>query len=93
VFLVFPSLLTYSGFKSVNDLSPSLIKSQTLTPFSVAAETHYNLGLNPIELMVEPASKLLIGYLRSVTSHKLSFLSLPPVAKYFPFGEMATQLT
>jgi len=40
--------------------------------------------------MVEPASNVLIGYLRSETSHKFNFLSLPPVARYFPFGEIAT---
>jgi len=40
--------------------------------------------------MVEPASKVLIGYLRSETSHKFNFLSLPPVARYLPFGETAT---
>jgi len=44
----------FSGFpgnsclKSDKVLSFSLIKSQTLTPFSVAAETHYNLGLKQI---------------------------------------------
>jgi len=42
--------------------------------------------------MVEPASNVLIGYFKSKTSHKFNFLSLPPVAKYFPFGEIATQL-
>jgi hypothetical protein len=37
-----------SCLKSANALSFSLIKSQTLTPFSVAADTHYNLGLKQI---------------------------------------------
>lgn len=37
-----------SCLKSANGLSSSLIKSQTLTPFSVAADTHYNLGLKLI---------------------------------------------
>jgi len=40
--------------------------------------------------MVDPASKVLKGYLRSATSHKFNFLSLPPVARYLPFGEIAT---
>jgi len=48
--LFFPlfSVFAVSGFKSDNDLSVSLIKSQTLTPFSVAADTHYNFGLKHI---------------------------------------------
>lgn len=37
-----------SCLKSANGLSVSLIKSHTLTPFSVAADTHYNLGLKAI---------------------------------------------
>lgn len=37
-----------SCLKSANALSFSDIKSQTLTPFSVAALTHYNLGLKQI---------------------------------------------
>jgi len=64
-----------------------------LIPFSVATDTHYNFGLKQIWLIVEPASNVLIDYLRSVTSHKYNFLSLPPVTKYFPFGEIETKLT
>jgi len=37
-----------SCFKSATAKLLSLIKSQTLTPFSVAAATHYNLGLKQI---------------------------------------------
>lgn len=41
-----PSFLMGSAVKSTIGFSLSLPKSQTLTPDSVAAETHYNLGLN-----------------------------------------------
>jgi len=42
--------------------------------------------------MVLPASMVLMGVFKSVMSHKFNFLSLPPVAKYFPLGEIATEL-
>jgi len=44
--LVDYSLLLGSQTKSAIGFSLSLPKSQTLIPFSVAAETHCNLGLN-----------------------------------------------
>jgi len=47
-FLSLFSYLATSGLKSDKALSFSLIKSQTLTPVSVAAETHYNFGLKQI---------------------------------------------
>lgn len=40
--------LTGSIVKSAIDFSLSLIKSQTLIPLSVAAQTHWSLGLNEI---------------------------------------------
>lgn len=94
-FLAFPtySFLLGSQVKSAIGFSLSLPRSQTLIPFSVAAETHCNLGLNWIWLMVDPASMVLMGSLRSVTSQTFNYLSLPPVARYLELGEMATVLT
>lgn len=69
-----------------------LIKSQTLRAFSVPTATHYNLGLKAMVLMVAPASKDLDGWLKSKMSQMYNFLSLPPVAMYFPLGEMETKL-
>lgn len=59
----------------------------------MAAETHYNLGLKQIWLIVHPVSMVLIGSFKSVISQMFNILSLPPVARYFPLGEMATELT
>jgi hypothetical protein len=70
-----------------------LIKSQTLIPFSVPTATHYNFGLKAIVLMVDPASKFLDGWVKSRISQMNNFLSLPPVAIYFPLMEMETKLT
>jgi len=41
---------------------------------------------------VQPASKTLAGLVKSVTSQITKFLSLPPVAIYLPFGEIAKAL-
>jgi len=42
--------------------------------------------------MVDPASKSLEGWERSLMSQMYNFLSFPPVAMYFPLGEMETPL-
>jgi hypothetical protein len=67
--LFFPTdlldLLMISQFNSFIGVSLSFIKSHTLTPVSVAAETHYNLGLKQIWLMVHPVSMVLIGSFKS----------------------------
>jgi len=42
--------------------------------------------------MVAPASNSLEGVDKSLESHIYNFLSFPPVAMYFPLGEMATPL-
>ena len=48
--------LAFSGVKLARHLLlVTLIKSQILIPLSVAAATHYNLGLIAIWLMVDPA--------------------------------------
>lgn len=91
--LVVLSFLMGSIYKSTMGFSWSYPKSQTLTPESRAAETHYNLGLNYIELMTDPASMVLIGSLRSVTSQIWIDLSLPPVARYLLLGEIETVFT
>jgi hypothetical protein len=49
--------------------------------------------LKQIWLILHPASIVLIGSLKSVISQIFNYLSLPPVARYFPFGLMATELT
>lgn len=90
--IFFPSFLGTSASKTAMGLLLTLIKSQTLTLFSVPTATHCIFGLKAIELMVEPASKDLDGWERSKMSQMRSFLSLPPVAMYFPFGEMETWL-
>jgi hypothetical protein len=67
------------------------IRFQILIPDSVAAATHWSLGLKAIWLIWALASNSLEGADKSVTSQMLSFLSLPPVATYFPsLGEMET---
>jgi len=47
--------LTSSQIKWAMGLLSVLIKSYTLIPTSVAVATHYNLGLNEMELMGAPA--------------------------------------
>lgn len=50
-FLVSPSFFSTTGlltYKVANSLVEVDIKSQILTPYSVPAATHYNLGLNAI---------------------------------------------
>jgi len=42
--------------------------------------------------MVEPASKSLEGWFKSLISQMNNFLSFPPVAMYFPLGEIETPL-
>jgi len=42
--------------------------------------------------MVDPASNSLEGVERSLESQMYNFLSFPPVAMYFPLGEMETPL-
>jgi len=69
-----------------------LIKSQIFTWLSVPTATHYILGLKAIWLIVEPASNSLELWVRSKISQMYNFLSLPPVAIYFPFGEIETEL-
>lgn len=68
------------------------IKSQTLIPFSVPAATHYNLGLKAMEKMLDPALNSLEGAAKSLMSQMYNFLSFPPVAMYFPLGEIDTEL-
>lgn len=92
VLLFLDSLFLISAFKSAIGFSLVDIKSQILIPFSVAALTHCNLGLNEIWLMVEPASNCLNGSFKSLMSQMLRVLSFPPVAKYFPFGLIETEL-
>lgn len=41
--------------------------------------------------MVLPASMTLMGSFKSAMSQMYNYLSFPPVAKYFPLGEMATE--
>jgi hypothetical protein len=48
------------------------------------------LGLNEIWKIVDPASKSLEGCDKSLISQIYNFLSLPPVAMYFPLGEIET---
>jgi len=69
------------------------MRSHTLTQFSVPTATHCNFGLKAMVLMVEPASKALWESFKSMISQTYNFLSFPPVAKYFPFGEMEMLLT
>lgn len=68
------------------------IKSQTLIPDSVPAATHYNLGLKAMEKMLDPALNSLEGAAKSLMSQMYNFLSFPPVAMYFPLGEIDTEL-
>lgn len=42
--------------------------------------------------MVDPASNSLEWMVRSLMSQMYNFLSFPPVAMYFPLGEMETPL-
>jgi len=84
--------LTGSAVKSAIGFSLVDIKSQILTPESVAAATCYNFGLNAIWLIFEFNSIDLNVSLKSEISQMFKALSLPPVAKYFPFGLIATAL-
>jgi len=90
-----PSLFSVGGLSACKvaiGLVADDIKSQILTPYSVPAATHYNLGLNEIWKIVDPASKSLEGWDKSLISQIYNFLSLPPVAMYFPLGEIETPL-
>jgi len=42
--------------------------------------------------MVDPASNSLEGVVKSLESQMYNFLSFPPVAMYFPLGEIETLL-
>jgi len=44
--------------------------------------------LKAIALIVEPASNSLVAYFMSTISQIYNFLSLPPVAIYFPLAEI-----
>lgn len=67
------------------------IKFHIFTEFSVPAIIHYNFGLNDKQFIVDPASNDLDGWFKSLISQIYSFLSLPPVAIYLPFGEIDKQ--
>lgn len=86
------SIYCTSGFNTVMALVEVFIKFQILTPCSVPAATHYNLGLKANPKMVDPASNSLEGAERSLMSQTYNFLSFPPVAMYLPLGEMETPL-
>jgi len=79
-FLFFPSFFGFSTTISVNGKSESVFKLKILTPVSVAAATHYILGLKATLLTELPVLNSLNSSDKSFKSQTLTTFSFPAVA-------------
>lgn len=79
-FLFFPSFFGFSTKISENGKSESVFKLKILTPVSVAAATHYMLGLKATLFTELPVLNSLNSSDRSFKSQTFTVFSFPPVA-------------